>query len=68
MNILLEIPDDKVTYFDEVISSLGFVISKTQVSTQDIWLNEIHEAVIQINLINEGKLKSKNALDFINEI
>lgn len=68
MNILLEIPDEKAIAFDEFINSLGYVISKHKVSSQSIWLNELEEAVSEINLINSGKAKSRNAMDFINEL
>ncbi|MCX6146359.1 MAG: hypothetical protein NTW25_03795 [Candidatus Kapabacteria bacterium] len=68
MNILLEIPDEKAIAFDEFINSLGYVISKHKVSPQSIWLNELEEAVSEINLINSGKAKSRNAMDFINEL
>lgn len=68
MNILIEIPDEKLLDFNEILCSLGYVISQKNVSNASLYISELNEAVNEINMINEGKIKSRSALEFINEL
>ena len=69
MKILLDINDNKVSQFMEILKSLTFVNTATPISTAKAELiNEIREAVNELNLINEGKLKARDARELLNEL
>ncbi|OQX81485.1 MAG: hypothetical protein B6D61_00650 [Bacteroidetes bacterium 4484_249] len=75
--ILLNIKDSsKLTFFIELIKNFDFVSvikvitieeSTTEQSDEEI-LDGIKQAVKEINLINKGKLKSRPAIELLNEL
>jgi len=69
MKILLEINDSKASYLLEVLKNISFVKSiKTISDSKTKILNEFKEAVEEMKLINEGKVKGTSFNDFLNEI
>ena len=68
--ITLNIPDNKYSFFLELVKSLGFV--KTVVidlePTKDEILGGLSEAVDEVQLHKKGKLKLKTAQQFLNEL
>ena len=68
MKILLDIPDNKVTSFMEVIKSITYVKAKPLTDSKAKLMTEIKEAVEEMKLIRAGKKKARNAEDFLNEL
>lgn len=68
--ITLSIPDNKYSFFLELIKSLGFVKGMdTDIEPgKDEILSGISEAVNEVNLHKKGKLKLKTAQQFLNEL
>ncbi len=69
MKIILEINDNKASFFMEVLKNFAFVKSALPISDAKADLmQDIREAVEELKLIREGKLKARNAEDLINEL
>jgi hypothetical protein len=69
MKILLEVPDNEAVFGIKVLKSLSFVKKiKPMDAAKDLLIEELKEAVTEINLIKSGKKKARNAEDFLNEL
>ena len=68
MKILLEIQDNKVTFFMELLKNFTFIKAKPITSENAQLLEEIKEAVKSMNLVNEGRLKAIPVEELINEL
>jgi hypothetical protein len=69
MKILLEVPDNEAVFGIKVLKSLSFVKKiKPMNAAKDLLIEELKEAVTEINLIKSGKKKARNAEDFLNEL
>ena len=69
MKILLDINDNKASFFMEVLKNFSFVKKATPISDikADL-MQDIREAVEELRLVREGKLEARNAEDLINEL
>ena len=68
MKILLEIPDNKAAFFMEVLKSFSFVKAKSISPEKAQVLIELKEAVENLNLVKEGKLKARPAKELLHEL
>ncbi|MCK5469588.1 MAG: hypothetical protein KAI99_13800 [Cyclobacteriaceae bacterium] len=69
MKILLDIKDNKAAFFMELLKNFNFVKKATPLSDAKANLmQDIREAVEELKLVKEGKLKARNAEDLINEL
>ena len=69
MKIILDIKDNKVAFFLEVLKNFSFVKQVTPISTAKSHLiNDIKEAMDELKLVKEGKIDAKNVDDLINEL
>jgi len=68
MRVLLDIKDNKVDFVMELLKNLPFVKTKPLTPYKAQVLEDIKEAVEQMNLIKTGKLKARNAEDLIDEL
>jgi len=70
-NIHLSVPDKEYNFFIELINKLEFVkikqVKKDTASKQE-FLNGLKEAVDQVNLAKQGKIKLKSAEELLNEL
>jgi hypothetical protein len=68
--ITLNIPDKKFHFFMELIKSLDFVkkVKTDDEPTKEQILQDLRDAVEEVNLIKTGKLKGIPAKDLINEL
>jgi hypothetical protein len=58
MKILLEIPDNKSAFFMDLLKSISFVKKATPLSnSKAILMQDIREAVEELKLIRQGKIK-----------
>jgi hypothetical protein len=67
MRVLLEIKDEKAAFFLEVLKNFSFVKAKPLTDESPL-LQEIEEAVHNVNLAKEGKLKPKPLSELLNEL
>ncbi len=68
MKVLLDIQDNKATHLLEVLKGLSYVKTKTISESKAEIMQEIKEAVDNLNLVKKGKLKARPAKDLLNEI
>ena len=68
MKVLLDIKDSKAPYLMEVLKGLSFVKTRELTPYKAKVLEDIKEAVKEMTLIKEGKLKGRNAEDLFNEL
>lgn len=68
MKVFLDIRDDKVPFFMEMLKNYEFV-KATSVAEEDISLeDEIQEAVENLNRVREGKLEARSARALLDEL
>jgi hypothetical protein len=69
MKVLVDIPDNKANFGLEVLRSLVFVKKANPISNEKyLLMEEIKEAVEELNLIKAGKKQARNAEDFLNDL
>lgn len=69
MKVLVDIPDNKADFGLEVLRNLVFVKKASPISGEkSVLIEEIKEAVQELNLIKSGKKEARNAEDFLNEL
>jgi hypothetical protein len=69
MKVLVDIPDNKADFGLEVLRNLAFVKKASPISgKKSVLIEEIKEAVQELNLIKAGKKQARNAEDFLNEL
>lgn len=68
MKVLLDIKDSKATHLLEVLKGLSYVKATTISNEKALLMEEIKEAVENLSLVREGKLKALPAKDLLNEL
>lgn len=68
MKILLDIKDSKAFHLMEVLKSLPYVKTEELTDEKAQLMSEIKEAVVNLKLVKEGKLKARSAKDLLNEL
>lgn len=68
MKVLLDIKDNKASSLMEVLQGLSYVKAKTISDEKALLIVEIKEAVENLKLVKQGKLKARLAKDLLNEL
>ena len=68
MKVILDIKDNKAAFVMELLSSLSFVKAKPLSDETAVLVDEIKEAVEELKLVRQGKVKARPARDLINEL
>ncbi len=68
MKLLLEINDNKVAFFIELLKNFSFVKAKPITDENGLLMEEIKEAVENLKLVRQGKLKARPAKELLNEL
>ena len=68
MKVLLDIKDAKAPFVMELLQSLPFVKTKTLTPYKSKVLEDLKDAVEEMQLIKSGKLKARNAEDIFDEL
>jgi hypothetical protein len=68
MRVLLDIKDNKAMPLLEVLKGLSYVKTKTISDEKALLIEEIKEAVENLKLVRQGKLKARPAKDLLNEL
>ncbi len=70
MKVVLDIKDSKADFFMELVNNLGFVkkIEAEKEPTKKQILQELKQAVVELRLIEEGKIKARPAKELLDEL
>jgi hypothetical protein len=68
MRVLLDIKDSKALHLLEVLKGLSYVKTTTISDEKALLMEDIKDAVQELKLIREGKLKGISAKDLLNEL
>ena len=68
MKLILDIEDSKVAFIIELLNNFKFVKAKTITPEKAQLLEEMKEAVENLNKVKEGKLEARPAKDLLNEL
>jgi len=68
MKVLLDIKDNKAKHLLEVLKGLSYVKTKTISDEKALLIEEMKEAVEELNLIRQGKLKGIPAKQLLDEL
>lgn len=61
MKVILDIEDNKAAFVMELLSSLSFVKARPLSDENAVLVDEIKEAVEDLKLVRQGKLKARPA-------
>lgn len=59
MKLLVDVKDSKASFFMELMRSFNFVKAKPLTNEKALLLEEVKEAVVNVKLAKQGKLKAK---------
>lgn len=68
MKVILDIKDNKALHLMEVLKSLPYVKTKTISQEKALLIEEIKDAVEELKLIRQGKLKGIPAKQLLDEL
>ena len=68
MKVILDIQDNRVPFFMELINSLDFVEVEDDGDSKEAIISNIKRGVEEVKLAKKGKLKTTPAKDFLNEL
>lgn len=68
MKVLLDIKENKVSFVMELLSSLNFVKVKPLSDEKAELMSNIREAVEELKLVRQGKLKGIPAKELLDEL
>ena len=68
MKVLLEIKEKKAAFVMELLSNFKFVEAEPITSEKAELMGEIKEAVENLKLVKEGKLKARPAKELLDEL
>lgn len=68
MKLLVEVKDSKATFFMELMRSLSYVKARPISDEKALLLEEIKEAVENVKLAKQGKLKAKPLTELLDEL
>jgi hypothetical protein len=68
MKVLVDVKDNKADFIMELLNNFSFVKAKTISPAKAQLIEDIKEAVENLNLVKKGKLKARPAKDLLNEL
>jgi len=68
MKVLLDIKDNKADFVMELLKNLTFVKVETVSTSKARFLKEFKEAIDEVNLAKQGKVKLKTAEQLLDEL
>jgi len=66
--VVIDIPDNKINFFLELVKNLGFKKVKRITDKQKEFVDDLKHSLEQVKLHQEGKIKLQSAEDFLNEL
>ena len=69
MKLIIDIKDDKVPFFLEMLDNFKFVTKAEQISPYKAEVfSSLRQAVHEMNEVTTGKLEARDAEEFLNEL
>ena len=68
MRILLDIKDSKAVFFMELLKNFSFVKAKPIDENKNIFVEEFKEAINNVKLAKQGKIKAKPLGELLDEL
>jgi hypothetical protein len=68
MKVLVDVSDNKADFIMELLNNFSFVKAKTISPAKAQLIEDIKEAVENLNLVKQGKLKARPAKNLLNEL
>ncbi len=68
MKLILDVKDDKAAFFIELLKNFSYVKARPISSEKSEILEGLKEAVEQVNLAKQGKIKLKPARQLLDEL
>lgn len=68
MEITLEVPDSKAAFVMELFANLSFVKTKSVTKEKNLLLEELKEAVDNLNRVKKGALKARPVKELLDEL
>lgn len=68
MKVLVDIRDNKAAFIMELLNNFSFVKAKPITNEKALLMEEIKEAVENVKLAKQGKLKAKPLNELLNEL
>lgn len=68
MKLLIEVPEEKASFFLELLQQLDYVKAKKLGRKDEDFYEGLREAVDEVSLAKEGKLKLKSARELLDEL
>ena len=68
MKLLVDVKDSKVDFVVELLNSLPFTKTKKLSADKAQLLSELNEAIENVNLVKQGKLKAKPLKQLLDEL
>ena len=66
--VVIDIPDNKIKFFMELVNNLGFKKVRQLTSDQQEFVDDLQQSLEEVKLMQEGKLEKQSAEDFLNEL
>jgi hypothetical protein len=66
--IVIDIPDNKLKFFMELVNNLGFKKVRQLTPEQREFVDDLQHSLKEVKLMQEGKLEKQTAEDFLNEL
>jgi hypothetical protein len=66
--IVLDIPDNKINFFIELVNNLGFKNVEKLSNKQKEFVDDLKTSLNEVELHRQGKIKLQSAKDFLNEL
>jgi hypothetical protein len=66
--VVLDIPDNKISFFMELVNNLGFKKVKRLSKEQKEFVDNLKDSLNEVELHRQGKIKLQPARDFLNEL
>jgi len=65
--VIIDIPDNKINFFMELINNLGFKKVKKLSDEQKEFVDNLKNSLSEVEQHRQGKIKLQSARDFLNE-
>ena len=66
--VVLDIPDNKINFFLELVSNLGIKKVQRLSSKQKEFVYDLKDSLNEVDLHRQGKIELQSARDFLNEL
>jgi len=66
--IVLDIPDNKINFFMELVNNLGFKNVEKLSNKQKEFVDDLKSSLNEVEQHRQGKIKLQSAKDFLNEL